>query len=287
MNISKQTLNIVKNVLGDNNVHEIYRDGNVNRTKKPDFVDAPVRVSYVPHGINSETFYPVDKTDSKYMAFKDTVLKSKDYDFIILYNNRNIRRKMPTDLMMVYKFFCEEIGEEKAKKCLLLYKTTPIDNNGTDLPTCKKDLGLENLNVSFLHQSLTPETMNYLYNMVDVTIGISSAEGFGLATAESVMAGTPIIVNAIGGLQDQCRFENENGDWIGFNTNHPTNSDKRYTKCGSWAFPVWPQLNMVGSPPTPYIYDSRAGIADIWTQLMKVYELDWIERRTFALEGRA
>ena len=286
MNISKQTNNIVKNVLGENNFYEIHRDGCTNKTKKPDYVDSPVHVSYIPHGINTDTFKPIDKNDSEYIAFRDTILKNKKYDFIILYNNRNIRRKMPSDLMASYKFFCDEIGAEKAKKCLLLYKTHPVDNNGTDLPTVHKDMLGEGYNVEFLHQSLTPKVMNLLYNMADVTMGISSAEGFGLATAESVMAGTPIILNSIGGLQDQCRFEDENGEWIDFDKYHPTNSDKKYTKHGPWAFPIWPQMNLVGSPPTPYIYDSRACQADIWEKLINVYDMDWIERRSVALEGR-
>jgi len=232
MNISKQTVNIVKNVLGEKNYYEIPKDGCTNKEKIPDYVDNPTYISYVPHGINTEIFKPIEKTDSEYIAFQDTVLKNKKYDFIILYNNRNIRRKMPSDLMAAYKFFCQEIGPEKAKKCLLLYKTAPIDNNGTDLPAVHHDIIGEEYNVHFLHQALTPKTMNILYNMADVTMGISSAEGFGLATAESVMAGTPIILTSIGGLQDQCRFEDEDGNWIDMDTNHPTNSDKRYTKHG-------------------------------------------------------
>ena len=47
---------------------------------------------------------------------------------------------------------------------------------------------------------ITPKDMNLMYNMADVTVGISSNEGFGLSTAESLMAGTPIIVNVTGGL---------------------------------------------------------------------------------------
>ena len=41
--------------------------------------------------------------------------------------------------------------------------------------------------------------MNFLYNIADVTINIASNEGFGLATCESLMSGTPIIVNVTGG----------------------------------------------------------------------------------------
>jgi len=286
MNISKQTVNIVKNVLGEKNYVEINRDGTTSKKKVSDYVDHPVHVSYVPHGINTDIFKSIDKSDSEYVAFSDTILKNKKYDFIVLFNNRNIRRKMPSDLMAAYKFFCQEIGPEKAKKCLLLYKTTPVDNNGTDLPVVHKDIIGEEYNVQFLHQALTPKIMNILYNMVDVTMGISSAEGFGLATAESVMAGTPIILTSIGGLQDQCKFEDEKGNWIDMSTSHPTNSDKRYTKHGSWAFPVWPQLNLVGSPPTPYIYDSRASIKDIAERLLEVYNMDWIDRKSVALKGR-
>jgi glycosyltransferase involved in cell wall biosynthesis len=126
MNISKQTNNIVKNVLGDGNYTEITRKEQSYKKKKlhnPEYVDHPVHISYVPHGINTDIFKPLDKNDSEYTAFRDTILKNKQYDFIILFNNRNIRRKMPSDLMASYKFFCDEIGPEKAKKCLLLYKT--------------------------------------------------------------------------------------------------------------------------------------------------------------------
>ena len=39
--------------------------------------------------------------------------------------------------------------------------------------------------------------------MVDCTISISEAEGFGIPTLESLSCGTPIIVTMTGGLQEQ------------------------------------------------------------------------------------
>ena len=42
-----------------------------------------------------------------------------------------------------------------------------------------------------------------MYKAADFTINISDAEGFGLATLESLSCGTPIIVNMTGGLQEQ------------------------------------------------------------------------------------
>ena len=45
---------------------------------------------------------------------------------------------------------------------------------------------------------------------------MASNEGFGLGTAEALMAGTPIVVNVTGGMQDQCGFKllktNKTGD---------------------------------------------------------------------------
>ena len=45
-----------------------------------------------------------------------------------------------------------------------------------------------------------------MYNLSDVTINISDAEGFGLSTFESLMCETPIIVTMTGGLQEQVTY---------------------------------------------------------------------------------
>ena len=52
-------------------------------------------------------------------------------------------------------------------------------------------------------QKAPPEHLAAMYNMADCTVNISDAEGFGLATLESLSCGTPIIVNMTGGLQEQ------------------------------------------------------------------------------------
>ena len=49
--------------------------------------------------------------------------------------------------------------------------------------------------------------MSLLYNCADVTILLSSAEGWGLSLTESLLTGTPIIANVTGGMQDQMRFK--------------------------------------------------------------------------------
>ena len=92
----------------------------------------------------------------------------------------------------------------------------------------------------------------------------STAEGFGLSHAESLMCGTPIINNVTGGLQDGCRFEDENGDWIEFTTDFPSNHDGTYTEHGAWAKPIFPSnRSLQGSPMTPYIFDDRVDFRDL------------------------
>ena len=90
--------------------------------------------------------------------------------------------------------------------------------------------------------------MNLLYNCADGVVLASSAEGWGLSLTEALLTGTPIIANTTGGMQDQMRFEDENGEWYTPSPEVPSNHRKTYTKHGKWALPVYPtNLSIVGS----------------------------------------
>ena len=52
-----------------------------------------------------------------------------------------------------------------------------------------------------------------------------------------MLAGTPIIANATGGMQDQMRFEDENGKWFEPHADIPSNHRGTYKEHGEWAFP--------------------------------------------------
>jgi glycosyltransferase involved in cell wall biosynthesis len=125
-----------------------------------------------------------------------------------------------------------------------------------------------------------PEQMNLLYNLMDACILISSNEGWGLSLTEAMMCGRPIIAGVTGGMQDQMRFEDENGEWIKFTEEFGSNHFGKYKKCGEWAFPVFPSnLSLVGSVPTPYIFDDRADFRDAAAQIKALYELNSDERK--------
>ena len=88
-------------------------------------------------------------------------------------------------------------------------------------------------------------------------------------------------------MQDQMRFEDENGNWFVPSPDVPSNHKGTYKKHGEWAFPVYPTSRSVqGSPPTPYIFDDRCRWEDATERLIEVYNLSPEERKQRGLKGR-
>lgn len=268
MAISKQTKNINELVLGE---------------EAKDTV-----IKYVPHGINQKVFHPIvdDEAWKSLEVTRESMFQGKDIEFVVLYNSRNIRRKSPGDVILSYRHFCDKIGPEKASKCALIMHTTPVDQNGTDLNAVVEALYTDYLNVFFSPNKLTPAQMNVLYNLADVTMLISSNEGWGLSLTESMMSGTPIIANVTGGMQDQMRFTKD-GKWIEFSKDFPSNHMGTYKEHGKWAKPVFPSnLSLVGSVPTPYIFDDRADFREVADAIEYWYDMSAEERQEAGLAGR-
>ena len=270
MNISKQTVNIVDNVC------QIKPRTDWDNT-------------YIPHGINEKNFYPIDSSHKEWgdlLQFKRNVTVNKNYDFIVFWNNRNIRRKLPGDVILAYKTFCDMLPKEKAEKCALIMHTQPRDENGTDLPEVVTQV-CPDYDVIFSHQKLSDKELCYLYNIADVGMNMASNEGFGLGTCEALMCGTPISVNVTGGLQDQCGFKYKDKlltykDYSWIHSLHDAkkwkdNSDLTW---GEWCKPVWPSnRSLQGSIPTPYIFDDRPRFEDFADRLKEWYDMGDEERQ--------
>jgi len=129
-----------------------------------------------------------------------------------------------------------------------------------------------------------------MYNMVDVTLNISYAEGWGLSSHESLMAGTMMIGSVTGGIQDQMGFVKEDGTFLhpnDYTSEWQTNSDSKYTKCGEWCIPIFPQVRTIaGSPPTPYIFEDYVSINDVSNAIKQVYDMGKEERDRRGMLGR-
>ena len=270
MGISKQTNNINRLVLGEKADSKILK--------------------YVPHGINETDFFPITIENPLYenlLDFRKKTLGRDDIEFIVFFNSRNIQRTTPADVILAYRFFCDIIGEEKAKKCALIMHTHVSDNNGTDLRAVKEALTDPSyVNVYFSQARINSNQMNLLYNISDVTVLISSNEGWGLSLTESMRAGKMIIGNVTGGMQDQMRFEKD-GKWIDFDADFPSNHRGTVKECGEWVVPVFPSnISLTGSPTTPYIFDDRCQPEDVAKAIEKVYNLSSEDRVKRGLKGR-
>jgi glycosyltransferase involved in cell wall biosynthesis len=295
--ISKQTYNINMQVVGPENLQTFKgehfdENGNVisggTLSSKSSRLSNKIFLGMCPHGINSKTFFPIASTDPLFPKIAEMKKKlfKKDYKFIVFYNSRNIRRKQTSTIMLAYRMFCDNLPKEEAAKCVFLLHTTPVEDAGTDLIACKEAL-CPNYDVLFSPGKLLPEDMNLLYNLADVTINLSDNEGFGLGTAESLMAGTPIVVSVTGGLQDQCGFVDENDKPTVFTAEWGSNSDGRYKKHGKWCTPIFPSARMLqGSPQTPFIGADYAKWEDAAEALMYWYALGDEKRTEYGQLGR-
>ena len=268
LGISKQTTNINNLVL---------------REKAKDKV-----INYIPHGVSSKYYFPIEKDNKDLKDFRNKMLGGREKDFVLLFNSRNIRRKSIPDTMFAWKMFIDQLPKDKADKCAFVLHTQPSDQNGTDLIAVKDYLfGEEYNDIIFSTSRLPINYMNLLYNSTDAQILLSSNEGWGLSLTEALLVGNPIIANVTGGMQDQMRFEDENGDWFTPDDKIPSNHTGKYKKCGKWAFPVFPSSRSIqGSPKTPYIWDDRCNAEDASNQIMNLYKLSSEERKELGKAGR-
>ena len=217
-----------------------------------------VESSYIPHAVNSEIFKPLEVPQIAQIRADQGI----DDKFVVFWNNRNARRKQSGSVIFWFNEFLKQVGRDKA--CLIMH-TDVKDVHGQDLEAIIANLGLTNGEVKFSREKVEPGQLALMYNMADVTINIADAEGFGLATLESLSCGTPIIATMTGGLQDQLT-DGEN--WYGI--------------------PVYPASKaIIGSQEVPYIYEDRVSQQDVVDALVKMYEMSNDERSELGARGSA
>ena len=211
---------------------------------------------YLPHAVDSEIFKKLSKEE--YADFsKDHGFEDK---FTFFWNNRNARRKQSGTLIFWFKEFLDEVGHDKAR---LIMHTDPNDIHGQNLNHILKETGLNEGQILLSNKKVPNEILNLMYNSADCTINISDAEGFGLATLESLATGTPIIVNMTGGLQEQVT-DGEN--WFGIGIEPSSKA-------------------VIGSQDVPYIYEDRLKKEDFINALREMYSMSEEDRQKMSELG--
>ena len=225
-------------------------------------VSPDVDLYHVPHAVDSN-FRPMESAELDDFVLK-TLASSPNYHtdkFSVFWNNRNARRKQSGSLIWWFKEFLDIVGHDNA--CLFMH-TDPKDINGQDLHAIIRELGLGDGQVMISGSKVPPLSLAYMYNVVDCTVNISDAEGFGLATLESLSCGTPIVVNMTGGLQEQVT---DGKDWFGVGIEPSSKA-------------------IIGSQEVPWIYEDRISKEDFINALLKLYKMSKDERKAMGMKGR-
>lgn len=217
----------------------------------------PDKTNFIPHSLPPDLFYPIPRGDKR--SQKSMLLGyNKSDDFVAIWVNRNARRKRPSDVLESWKIFLEDLKREKGhQKATLIMHTDPLDQEGPNLYAVCDHLGITS-NVIFSKDRLGFDKMNILYNISDVCLNISFAEGFGLATLEAMNAGVPIIAAKTGGLTRQV-VDHRDGSHNGV------------------ALDIDMKI-MVGSQGVPYIYEDYVSTESTARAIMKMYNLSDIEK---------
>ena len=225
-------------------------------------VSPDVPATYLPHAVNGDIFVPNSTAERKQLRMENLPEEDRD-KFIVFWNNRNARRKQSGTLLWWWKEWLDE--RNLHDKAQLIMHTNPKDQHGQDLNHIIEHLGMTNRQVLFSTQKIPLEAMSTFYNLADVTINISDAEGFGLSTLESLSCGTPIIATMTGGLQEQVMSGTE--------------------QFGIPLFPV--SKAIIGSQSVPYIYEDRLSADHVKSALSNMYDLSPQDRLEMGRKGRA
>lgn len=221
-------------------------------------VSPTIESHYIPHAVDSEIFKNLGTDIIE--NFKKSNMSDPD-KFVFFWNNRNARRKLSGSVVYWFKEFLDRVGKDKA---MLLMHTDTKDPHGQDLDAIVKSLGLDDGSVMFSRDKIEPEKLALLYNMADCTINVSDAEGFGLATLESLSCETPIIVNMTGGLQEQVT---DGEQWFGIGIEPASKS-------------------VIGSQDVPWIHEDRVSKEDFVNALEEMYRKSPEERTALGKKGR-
>jgi len=242
-----------------------------------------VEEHYVPHAVPSHLFKKMSQQDVE-KARKEN-LSVEEGEFLIFWNNRNARRKQSGSLLYWFKAFTSELKKKYPdQKATLIMHTEPKDTNGQDLYAIIHDLQLDNNYRALIStQKVSPEDLVAMYNSADVTINVADAEGFGLATFESLACETPIIVTMTGGLQEQVTVLEGVSQEKMLSRNTTANSITEYEH-GIGLEPA--SKAIIGSQEVPFIYEDRLSQEQVVEALITMYEYGSTKRDKLGAAGR-
>lgn len=161
--------------------------------------------TYVPHGIETGVFKPVDRK-----AAREKVELPADAFIVgmVAANKGNPSRKAFTQQIEAFSRLKQ--NHKDAVMYIHSNKCEHGENAGVNLPEICAFLGLvENKDVFFPNQyqnlvGFPDNWLNLLYNSFDVLTSVSTGEGFGIPIVEAQSAGCPVIVGDWTSMSELC-----------------------------------------------------------------------------------
>ena len=179
--------------------------------------------------------------------------------FLVFWNSRNGSRKRLADMVLAFKRFWKLRPDS-----MLFCNTDARDREGTDIMKVVAEVEPCDANIAFNFERTPTEQLNLMYNLADVTVSISFWEGFGLSVAESLAAGTPVIVNCTGGMTEQVN-----------------------TKWGEAGIALQPiARNLHGTLEVPYIYMDFVSVDQVVDALVKMHDMSREQRQDLGDRGQ-
>jgi len=193
--------------------------------------------TYIPHGVNTSVFKPLDRAKCRKLWFLD------EDEFVVLIVAMNRARKNIPRMLRGYKLFCQQNPDVKTH--LLLWTNVYPSR----YPKEKSVLGVSDVGVSLLPEIMQLELgeqirfpdektilrgipdwigdnykdgydMVKLYNCADVLLNCTGGEGFGLNLVEAQACGCPVVTTDYAGGVEQvgCGLTVPWDDYVIYNT---------------------------------------------------------------------
>lgn len=223
----------------------------------------PDKADFIPHTLPQEMFFRMQNEEIQKHKVQILGESRKDH-FVMLWINRNARRKRPADTIEAWSIFVKKQKALGKNDFLFIMHTDPLDQEGPNLHEVARLHGVTDT-VLFSSDRVDFEKMRILHNISDCYINISYAEGFGLGTLEAMQCGNPIIALKTGGLTRQV-IDHKDGSENGI------------------ALPV-ELRSLVGSQMIPYIYEDYVSVETTAAAIEKMYLMSDDER--FSLGEKA
>jgi len=167
-----------------------------------------VRPIYIPHGVNTDNFYPNKDNDRATIDVKtdDDEMKEVDLNdrFVVGIVSANIgdRKQIPKQLM-AFNMFLNNVDSD----AILYLHSDASSGEGFRVAEVANEIGIPKENIMYcppnLYGSVGDDYLNDWYNNFDVLLNCSIGESWGLTITEAMATETPVIATNFSSMPEQ------------------------------------------------------------------------------------